>query len=171
VVSAAGAWTGQIARMVGLAIPITGLVVQVAVTEGRPPIMLDQLVQHVSKGLTLKQWPTGGFVIGGGWPGVYDAASGRKGPSLESLIGNTWTLERTVPESGGAQLVRSWGGMGTGSHDGLAVIGESTKVRGFHVSWAPLGFTLGPITAKVFAEHFLTGDGTFPIAPFSPDRF
>ncbi len=171
VVASAGAWTSEIARMVGLTLPITGVVVQVGVTEGRPSIMLDQLVQHVSRGLTLKQWPQGGFVIGGGWPGLYDRDTRKKSPALDSLIGNMAVLMRTVPESAGAQLVRSWAGVGTGTQDGLAVIGESDRVKGFYVSWAPLGFTMGPITGKLFAEHFLGRESTLPIDNYSPNRF
>jgi glycine/D-amino acid oxidase-like deaminating enzyme len=145
--------------------------VQVAVTEGRPMIMLDQLVQHVRRGLTLKQWPQGGFVVGGGWPALYDRGTGKKRPSLESLIGNMDVLTRTVPESSGAQLVRSWAGVGTGTRDGLALIGQSERVPGFYVSWAPLGFTMGPITAKLFAEDFLETTRTVSLAPYSPNRF
>lgn len=171
IVVSAGAWTGQISRMVGLNLPINGVTVQVGVTEGRPMIMLDQLVQHVSRGLTLKQWPQGGFVVGGGWPALYDRSSGRKSPSLESLIGNMAVLMRTVPESSGAQLVRSWAGVGTGTRDGLAVIGESSRVKGFHVSWAPLGFTMGPITGKLFADQFLGREHTIPMHHYTPDRF
>ena len=47
VVSAVGAWTPQVARMVGLDLPVIAGVAQVNVTEPRPPIMRDQLLQHI----------------------------------------------------------------------------------------------------------------------------
>jgi glycine/D-amino acid oxidase-like deaminating enzyme len=50
------------------------------------------------------------------------------------------------------------------------MIGESA-VPGFHLCYAPLGFTMGPICGRVFAEHFLTGDAVVPVAPFTPNRF
>ena len=75
IISAAGAWTAELGRMVGLKIPVTGSAGQVMVTEGRPPIMRDHLLQHVGKGLTLKQSQNGTFIIGGGWPGSYDRMS------------------------------------------------------------------------------------------------
>ena len=171
VVSAAGAWTAELGRMVGLKIPVTGAAGQVIVTEGRPPIMLDHLLQHVGKGLTLKQSLQGTFIIGGGWPGRYDSARGRCVPLLDSIVGNCWVATRTVPEIARAQLVRSWSGMGSGVPDGLPIIGESRAVKGFHVLYAPLGFTMGPICGRVFAENFLTGDATVPVAPYTPDRF
>jgi glycine/D-amino acid oxidase-like deaminating enzyme len=171
VVSAAGAWTAELGRMVGLKIPVTGAAGQVIVTEGRPPIMLDHLLQHVGKGLTLKQSRQGTFIIGGGWPGHYDPVCGRCVPLLDSIVGNCWVATRTVPEIARAQLVRGWSGMGSGVPDGLPIIGESSAVKGFHVLYAPLGFTMGPICGKVFAENFLTGDATVPVAPYTPDRF
>lgn len=171
VVSAAGAWTAQVGRLAGLDLPVVGSTAQVSVTEARPNIMLDHLLQHVGKGLTLKQSPQGTFIIGGGWPGRYDRRQDRKVPVLDSIIGNAWVATRTVPEIGKAELVRSWSGMGGGSSDGLPIIGESRALPGFHVVYAPLGFTMGPVCGRVFAEQFLTGDASVPLAPMSPDRF
>jgi glycine/D-amino acid oxidase-like deaminating enzyme len=171
VVAAAGAWTASIGRMVGLNLPVTGSIAQVSVTEGRPNIMLDHMLQHVGKGLTLKQSRQGTFIIGGGWPGLYDRRRDHKMPALDSIVGNAWVAARTVPDIARAQLVRAWGGMGSGSIDGLPIIGESSVVRGFHVAYVPLGFTMGPITGQIFSEKFLTGAASLPLAPYAPDRF
>jgi len=171
VIAAAGAWTASIARMVGLNLPITGSIGQVSVTEARPNIMLDHMLQHVGKGLTLKQSRHGTFIIGGGWPGLYDRTRHHKLPSHDSIVGNAWVAARTVPEIAKAQLVRAWGGMGSGSIDGLPIVGESTVVRGFHVAYVPLGFTMGPIVGQLFSERFLTGEASLPLAPYAPDRF
>ena len=85
VIAAAGAWTASIGRMVGLNLPVTGSIGQVSVTEGRPNIMLDHMLQHVGKGLTLKQSRQGTFIIGGGWPGLYDRnATGNRRASTRS---------------------------------------------------------------------------------------
>lgn len=171
VVSAAGAWTAPLGRMVGLNLPVSGSVAQVSVTDGRPNIMLDHMLQHVGLGLTLKQSRQGTYIIGGGWPGLYDRLRDRKNPGYDSIVGNAWVAARTVPDTARANVVRSWGGMGSGSIDGLPIIGESSAVRGFHVAYAPLGFTMGPITGQLFAEKFLTGDASLPLAPYTPDRF
>jgi glycine/D-amino acid oxidase-like deaminating enzyme len=171
VIVAAGAWTAGLGRMVGLALPVTGSVVQVAVTDARPNIMLDHMLQHVGKGLTLKQSRQGTFIIGGGWPGSYDRQRDRKLTGLDSIVGNAWVAARTVPAIARAQLVRSWGGMGSVTSDGLPIIGESGLVRGFHIAYAPLGFTMGPITGQLFSEKFLTGEASLPLAPYGPDRF
>lgn len=171
VILAAGAWTAPIGRMVGLSLPVTGSIAQVSVTEGRPNIMRDHMLQHVGKGLTLKQSRQGTYIIGGGWPGLYDRQRDRKGPALDSVVGNAWVAARTVPDIAKANLVRAWGGMGSNSVDGLPIIGESSIVRGFHVAYVPLGFTMGPITGQLFSEKFLTGEASLPLAPYAPDRF
>ena len=67
--------------------------------------------------------------------------------------------------------MRAWGGMGSGSIDGLPIVGESSVVRGFHVAYVPLGFTMGPIVGQIFSEKFLTGEASLPLAPYAPDRF
>jgi glycine/D-amino acid oxidase-like deaminating enzyme len=170
VVVAAGAWTAVIGRMVGLELHVEGSIAQVGVTEARPNIMLDHLLQHVGKGLTLKQSRQGTYIIGGGWPGRYDRSRDKKHPALESIIGNAWVSARTVPDTAKAQLVRTWGGMGGGSVDGLPIIGPSRAVPGFHVAYAPLGFTMGPIVGQLFSERFLTGEASLPLEPYSPDR-
>ena len=92
-------------------------------------------------------------------------------PLLDSIVGNCWVAARTVPEVARAQLVRGWSGMGSGVPDGLPIIGESSAVKGFHVLYAPLGFTMGPICGRVFAENFLNRDAIVPVAPYTPDRF
>jgi glycine/D-amino acid oxidase-like deaminating enzyme len=171
IVCAVGAWTAALARMVGLELPVFGSTAQVMVTEGRPNVMLDQLLQHVGKGLTLKQSAQGTFIVGGGWPGHYDRGLDRKVPLLDSIMGNAWIAKRTVPAVGNARIVRSWSGMGGGSGDGLPIIGESSVAPGFFVAYAPLGFTMGPICGRLLSEHMSTGEASISIAPFSPDRF
>ena len=171
VISAAGAWTAIVGRMVDLNLPVTGSIAQVAVTDGRPNVMLDHMLQHVGLGLTLKQSRQGTYIIGGGWPGLYDRQRHHKMPAYDSIIGNAWVAVRTVPDIAKSQIVRSWGGMGSNTDDGLPIVGESSIVRGFHVAYAPLGFTMGPIIGQIFSENFLTGEASLPVGPYTPDRF
>jgi glycine/D-amino acid oxidase-like deaminating enzyme len=171
VVSAAGAWTPQITRMVGFEVPVHPGVSQVNVTEARTPVMRDQLLQHVGRGLTLKQAPQGGFIIGGGWPGHYDLAAKRASPVHDSIVGNAWVAARTVPATATAHIVRSWAGMSSWVDDGMPMIGTSSAAKDFHVLYHQLGFSMGPTTAKLFSQHFVDGASAVPLDPFSPDRF
>lgn len=171
VIIAAGGWTAKIARMLGLEIPVQGLPLQVSVTEGRPNIMRNQLVQHVGKGLSLKQSPQGTFIIGGGWPSTYDLQQNRYVPREDAIIGNCDVAANIVPDVRSAGLVRSWSGLGTHLEDGLPILGESSEQQGVHVLFSSLGFTMGPTLARLFADQFLGVETPIPLHPFSPDRF
>ena len=76
VVNATGPWAARIGRMVGLDLPVTGTVQQVIVTEPAPPLT-RHLIALANRHLSLKQQASGGFLVGGGWFGGFDPASGR----------------------------------------------------------------------------------------------
>ena len=154
VVSAAGAWTAELGRMVGLKIPVTGAAGQVIVTEGRPPIMLDHLLQHVGKGLTLKQSRQGTFIIGGGWPGHYDPVCGRCVPLLEfdrwQLLGGNEDSSRDRACAAGPRLV----GHGLGRTRRLAHHRQVERGEGFSRSLRAARLHYGPDLRKGFCREF-----------------
>jgi glycine/D-amino acid oxidase-like deaminating enzyme len=170
VVDAAGAWAGQVAELVGLHLPVNGHVLHVNVTEPWAPV-LPHLIQHVGRRLTLKQNQSGTFIIGGGWPGRLDPASGRKMTLRESLVGNTWVAAATYPILNRLRVIRTWGGMIASSPDRVPTIGESRTVRGFYAMQCGAGFTLGPVVGRLMAELVHTGRTTIPIKAYDPERF
>ena len=171
VIDAAGAWAGQVARMAGLPIPIWGNVIHMNVTEALPPLMHGQLVQHAGRRLTLKQSADGTFIIGGGWLAAYDETTNSKTTLLDSTVGNVWVAARTVPALRLARLNRTWAGMGTNSDSDLPIFGECSRLKGFFILFATLGFALGPTCARLLAEKMLGRAPSVAIDPFSPDRF
>jgi glycine/D-amino acid oxidase-like deaminating enzyme len=171
VVDAAGAWVDEVAAMVGLRIPIVRHVVTVNVTEPAQAAMGGMLVQHVSRGLTLKQAPRGNFIVGGGWPAVVDERTGRRVPPFASIVGNLTVAAQIVPRLLELRLLRSWAGIGGDSGDFMPIIGESERVPGFHVLEVSFGFTLGPVGARLLAERMVGGSTSLSIDPFSPNRF
>jgi glycine/D-amino acid oxidase-like deaminating enzyme len=171
VVVATGAWSDDIGMLVDLPTATTRFTAIVSVTEPAPPVMHGMLVQHVSRGLTLKQAPRGNFIIGGGWRGQIDEASGRRIPVLENMSANVVVAGRTVPAVREQRLLRTWAGTGVDSEDGMPIIGESERVPGLFVGLAPFGFTLGPLTARLLADRILGREPVLPLGPFGPDRF
>ncbi len=171
IVDAAGAWADDIAAMVGLPLSMQRMSAIASVTEPAPAIMHGVLVQHVSRGLTLKQAPRGNFIIGGGWPASVGEAIGRKIAPLESIVGNLAVAAATVPAVRRLRLLRTWAGIGGDSMDVSPMIGESDRVRGFFVAESSFGFTLGPMTARLLSERMLIGETSLPIDAFSPNRF
>jgi glycine/D-amino acid oxidase-like deaminating enzyme len=170
VVNAAGAWSGQVTRMVGLTLPMGGDVLHMNVTEPLPP-SLDFIVQHVERRLTLKQTSAGTFLIGGGWPGSYDLASNTKLTHRDSVEGNLWVASQTVPLLKQATVIRTWGGLGANTSDWLPVIGEAKRVRGFYTLFVGLGFTLGPISAQLLSEIVTGAEPSANVDAYSPERF
>jgi glycine/D-amino acid oxidase-like deaminating enzyme len=170
VVNAAGAWAAPVARMLGVRLPVAGGVLQVMVTEPSPPT-LSQLVQHIERRLTLKQTPAGTFLIGGGWAGGFDADSRRATTEWDSIAGNAWVAARTVPALADLSLVRTWAGVGANTPDWLPILGEVPGAPGFFMLFVGLGFTLGPVCARLVAEAIRGATTTLSITPFSPGRF
>ncbi len=75
VVNAAGAWANDIAELSGLRFPIRAEGLHLNVTEPRAKV-LEPMVQHIGRRLTLKQSTNNTFIIGGGWPAHPRARSG-----------------------------------------------------------------------------------------------
>lgn len=71
IVLAGGVWLEPMARWFGMDLPIKTLTNQLAVTERTAPVM--RTVVGIASGLlSLKQFPHGTVVIGGGWQGKRD---------------------------------------------------------------------------------------------------
>lgn len=76
-VIAAGAWSGEAARMLGIDLPVSADVNMLSVTEPTAPL-LDRVVTHIGGILSLKQYPNGTCLIGGGWQGRGGLSTGVK---------------------------------------------------------------------------------------------
>lgn len=157
VVNAAGPWSSVIARMVGLNLPVTGTIQQVIVTEPVPP-MTNHLIAYAHRHLSLKQQASGGFLIGGGWFGAVDEATGRTRNLRRSIEGNLWICAQALPVLHGLHFIRSWTGINP-AIDRAPIIGEAPGVPRFFNVVSANGYTLGPILGR------LTADAVRGVAP------
>ncbi len=155
-VNATGPSAGQIGRMVGLALPVTGTVQQVIVTEPAPRLT-DHLIAVANRHLSLKQQASGGFLIGGGWFGGFDPATGRTHNLRRSIEGNLWVCARALPALHGLSCVRAWTGVGT-AIDRAPILGEAPGMAGFFNAVTAIGYTLGPIVGRLTADAILHGE-------------
>jgi glycine/D-amino acid oxidase-like deaminating enzyme len=166
VVNAAGAWAAPVGRLVGLELPVRALGLHVNVTEPRPRL-LEPLVQHMGRRLTLKQASNGTFIIGGGWPSF--EAEGRYATAWSSTAGNAAVAVDVVPALADVRVLRTWSGVIAWTHDVAPLVGESRRVPGFHTLVAgSSGYTLSPLLARRLAEQ-MTG-GAALSSEYSPDR-
>ncbi len=171
VVDAAGAWSGVVSQMIGVELPVSGKVVTVSVTERSTP-SLRELVQRAAHELTVKQTPQGSFLIGGGWPGTYNAGTGTAGTRSESLVDNLWAAAHVLPLLRELRVLRTWPGIIAITGDGLPIIGECAK--GFYALVVPsgsAGFTVGPVVGRLMADLIATGNSSISVAGYSPSRF
>jgi sarcosine oxidase subunit beta len=172
VISAAGAWSADIAQLVGASLPLTSDVLMVATTVMTPPIF-PHIISHVRGNLTAKQSAlTGKMLIGGAWPGDGDRHSGRKQVRRESVIGNLrWAVE-SIPAIASTRLQRAWVGFEGRSPDRQLVAGPLDQVPGFFIiGCASGGFTVAPMAGALAAAH-VSGAATDAVgAACAPGRF
>jgi glycine/D-amino acid oxidase-like deaminating enzyme len=167
IVNAAAAWANDVAAPLGLRHGYRPDGLHVNVTEPRPRL-IEPMVQHIGRRLTLKQSTNNTFIIGGGWPARPEQPPRRFSNRWDSAAGNTAVAIRVVPALAGVRVVRTWTGVMPFTDDGSPYVGESSAVPGYHVCLATTGFTLMPLLARMLAEHMATGA---PLPPsFSPDR-
>jgi glycine/D-amino acid oxidase-like deaminating enzyme len=167
IVNAAGAWANDVAAMSGVRLPIRSEGLHVNVTEPREHV-LDPLLQHIGRRLTLKQAANGTFIIGGGWPASPEPPPGRFSTLWESAAGNAAVAVRVMPSLADVRIVRMWTGVMAFTDDLQPVVGEVASLPGYFAFVATTGFTLSPLIARMLAAH-MSGRATLP-PEYSPDR-
>ena len=128
VVSATGGWSSEVSRMVGANLPVKTAPQQMIVTEATSA-RIDYLLALARRHLTMKQAANGNLIIGGGWPGTYDAEAGRAVTLRDSIEGNLWVAQRVLPDIGALRVIRSWATIGV-MIDGAPIVGELPGVPG-----------------------------------------
>jgi glycine/D-amino acid oxidase-like deaminating enzyme len=168
-VNAAGAFASRVGAMLGHDVPVFGAPLQMIVTEAVAP-MVNGLVAHADRHLTLKQAANGNVIIGGGWTAGLDPVHHRPRPLRESLEGNAWVAQRVVPALRRMHMLRSWAAMNI-NIDGAPILGEHPARRGFFNAVSSNGYTLGPILGRITADLILHGATDRDIGPFAIGRF
>ena len=122
VVLAGGVWIEPMLAWLGVRLPIKVLVNQLAVTERIAPVM--RTVVGIASGLlSLKQYPHGTVVIGGGWQGIGDRARGGVELVPERLTGNIRLACHAIPRLREARLARAWAGLEGETADAMPAAG------------------------------------------------
>ena len=168
---AAGAWSGQIAAMLGVELPILVDVNMLTITEPAPAF-LDRVVTHIGGVLSLKQYPNGTCMIGGGWQGRGGLESGAKELDYERLLHNLRTAAIVVPALAELRILRSWSGFEAVAADALPLLGRLPgHDRVFIAAGARGGYSLGPAQGLVIADLIASGSTSLSAERFDPARF
>ena len=171
-VLAAGYWSRVIAATAGIELPFEAIPLQMMVTARRPH-QLDQVLAWAGNGISLKQMPTGGFVIGGGWPGIGSPQTYHTRLMPGSMAKSARTTVGLYPSLAGIPVLRAWAGIEAFCADEMQVIGPVPGVDGLIVAagFSGHGFAIGPGVGRLLTDYLTTGEWSEMLAPFSIERF
>ena len=104
--------------------------------------------------------------------GEVDDAAGALRINWQSLASNLAIARSVVPAVANIRLLRAWPAVVNGTADWKPVLGELPGVPGFLMTVFPwLGFSAGPIVARITANLLLGRDPGFDLSPFSAARY
>lgn len=188
IVLSCGSWSAEVGRLAGLDLPIKPRRGQLMVTEPIGPFMnctfqcalynvikfmpetiKDPRLLRLGASLSIHQTRDGGLLIGGTreWAG-FDRFN-----TLEAIEAIAHRAVRFFPSLKDVSVIRSFAGLRPYTPDGMALIGGTEKAPGLYLAAGHEGdgIALSPITGKLLAEVMVDGKSSYPLEPFSPDRF
>jgi sarcosine oxidase subunit beta len=171
VVNAAGAWSPEVARLVGVDLPDWPERHEILSTEPLKPF-LKPMVSVLESGLYFSQSLRGEVVGGITLPRPREAQV-RMGSRLLFLQEISRALIELMPLLGDVKVVRQWAGPYDQSPDGDPIVGQAPGVPGFYLccGFVGHGFMMAPVVARHYALHLL-GRETHPFfARWRADRF
>jgi sarcosine oxidase, subunit beta len=155
VINATGAWSPQLARMIGVEVPTYPIRHEICSSEPLKPF-LRPMVSELSSGLYCSQSMRGEIVGGVSLPG--HGSTYAMGSTLEFLSTYARRLVRLMPILGDIKILRQWAGPYDQSPDGNPIVGAAPAHPNFFLAcgFVGHGFMMAPIVAKLYAE-WLTG--------------
>lgn len=167
-----GLWSGQIAAALGEPVPIIPFAPMMMVTTRLPPFC-HAVVGAAGVPLSFKQMANGTVVIGGGRPGLPDAATNRSETVFQPLRLSAQSCISLFPIMADASVVRTWAGLEARMPDDIPVVGPSLLHEGLYYAFgfSGHGFQLGLGMGATMAELIATGHTDIDLEPFSIGRF
>jgi sarcosine oxidase subunit beta len=162
IINAAGAWSPEIARMVGLTLPNRPHRHEICSTEPLKPF-LGPMVSLLSSGLYFSQSMRGEIVTGITVPD-HDDGSVKLGSRLRFLTTLARELVQLAPRLAQVKVLRQWAGPYDVSPDGRPILGTAPGHPDLFLAcgFVGHGFMMAPVMAKLYAE-WLTGGSRHPV--------
>ncbi|WP_394826344.1 NAD(P)/FAD-dependent oxidoreductase [Pendulispora albinea] len=154
VVNAAGAWSPEIARLLGVELPNRPHRHEICSTEPLKP-WLKPLVADLTDGLYFSQ-STRGEIVGG--VGQEHVPHGINQDSSHAFLGRyARSLVRTCPILGHVKVLRQWSGCYDITPDANPIVGDVDEVENFYQASGFMGhgFMMAPIMGKLIAEYII----------------
>ncbi len=169
---AAGAWSGELARQAGEAIPMHPEGLMLMVTHRVAPFCRTTL-GATGRPLSFKQFGNGTVVIGGKLIGIADLQERHGEVDFMRLARSARTVIDLFPHLRDLGVNRAWAGVEAFTDDSLPVISPSRTASNLYYSfgYCGSGFQLGPGCGRLVSEMMLDGATSLPLDAFAIDRF
>lgn len=170
VVNAAGAWSGEVARMAGVSIPVQPVRHQIFVTEALKP-MLDPMVVDMRTGLYVSQDGRGELV--GGLSDREPLEGVTTSASFGFLARIARQLVELIPSIGPVNAMRQWAGCYDTSPDHVPNLGPHPVLSNFLQlnGFSGHGFMISPRVTEVTAKLILGEPVGVDLSRYAVDRF
>ena len=164
VVNACGAWSPEIARLVGVALPNKPHRHEICSTEPLKP-WLKPLVADLANGLYFSQSTRGEIVGGIGQERVPPGLD--QGSSFAFLGLYARALTQTCPVLGDVKVLRQWSGCYDLTPDANPIVAGVDEVAHFYQASGFMGhgFMMAPVVGRMLAEHIAKDEGGTPSDP------
>lgn len=169
VLSATAGWSSEIARTLGLKLPITTHPLQAFVTQGLKP-WLHHVVVSANLHIYLSQSDRGELVCGGAVDSFPQSAMRSTLDVLESYAMHVLEL---FPMLHTVKVQRQWAGLCDLTPDYAPIMSPLDAYDNFYITcgWGTWGFKAAPASGYNMAALVATGTPPEMIRPFSSDRF
>lgn len=169
--NAAGAWSPQVAKLVGVNMPTWPSRHEILSTEALKPF-LKPMVSVLDSGLYFSQ-SLRGEIVGG----ITVHEPRQEAIDLRSTLAFVEAmaagLVEVMPRLGHLKVVRQWAGPYDMSPDGNPIVGASAELPNFYLcsGFVGHGFMMAPVVSRYYARY-LTGGERHPFFhEWRPDRF
>ncbi|MCX7702499.1 MAG: FAD-binding oxidoreductase [Planctomycetota bacterium] len=171
VLNAAGAWAGEVTKLLGTEIPVTPYRHQILVTEPLE-IIHRPMVIDLYHNIYFSQSEEGGFITG--------QTDEDEKPSFNMM--NSWRFVVEIsrkllyhyPCLRKVNVLRQWAGLYAVTPDAQPILGRVNEYENFFCAtgWSGHGFMISPAVGKIMAELFVFGrPKTLSIEEYSIERF
>ncbi len=170
VVLAAGAWSPEVAKLAGVALPNQPHRHEILSTEPLKPF-LGPLVSMLDSGLYFSQSMRGEIVGGMGDP--LEPAGLEQGSTLRFLARFARALTEQLPVLGKVKVLRQWAGCYDVTPDNNPILGRTPGLENLLQlsGFVGHGFMMAPAVAERMAEWMVTGHSDELFSRFSLERF
>jgi len=170
VINAGGPWAKNVAKMVGLDVPIEPERHESLVTEACERLFDPMLVDYRADGCYfIQNYGTGHFI------GCYTPVPNQPGDNIkassEFITEMPRRMARLVPKLKGIKVIRQWAGSYEMTPDGNPIV-DKTPIEGFYISAGMCGhgFMFGPALGKFMSELIIEGKSSLPLDDFALNR-